>query len=234
MLNPHLTAIAVGAGSLAVGISLGYKIAERRLSSQFEARLQRETAGMREFYQNTKKPYATPQDAAAALILSKGSELLTEDAEQEPITTVGDKIAYHKIVKKEYGPKEVVVDLPDQDDRIPEPQHHNLFIETPIIIDQEEFMQNDSGYEQSTLTFYRGDHVLTDERETVIEELDDVVGAENMTKFGQNSSDPNVLHIRNGRLQMEFEVCLSEGSYRQEVLGIEETPQELPSGRQRT
>lgn len=237
MTNPRLTAIAVGAGSFAVGMVVGYKIAERRLSTQFELRLEKETAGMREFYQTAKKPYATPQEAAAALIISQGNTILEDDVDsgQESTATIVDgKIAYHKIVKKEYGPKEVVVDLPDQDDRIPELEHHNLFVEEPIIVTQEEFMQNDSGYEQSTLTFYRGDHVLTDERENVIEDLNEVVGAENMTKFGSNSSDPSVLHIRNGRLQMEFEVCLSENSYRQEVLGIDENPQELPSGRSRT
>jgi hypothetical protein len=229
MSNPRLTAIAVGAGSLVVGIGLGYKIAEKRLSAQFELRLEKETAGMREFYQNTKKPYATPQEAAAALIDDD-----VDTGQEATATVVGDKIAYHKIVKKEYAPQEALVDLPDQTDRIPELEHHNVFIEEPIIISQEEFMQNDSGYEQSTLSFYRGDHVLTDERENVIEDLNEVVGAENMTRFGQNSSDPNVLHIRNGRLQMDFEVCLSEGSYSQEVLGIDEVPQELPSGRKRT
>lgn len=95
-------------------------------------------------------------------------------------------------------------------------------------------MQNDSSYIQSTLTFYKVDSVLTDERESVIEDLNETVGAENMKKFGSNSSDPNVLHIRNGRLQMEFEVCLSENSYRREVLGMEEDPPDLPSGRKRS
>jgi hypothetical protein len=232
-MRPSVMASVVGVSALMIGLGLGYKIAERRLSDEFDARLEKETAGMREFYQSVKKPYATPQEAAAALIDDD------EDTEQESTATVvGDKIAYHKIVKKNYAPmgEEILVDFPEQDDRSPtdEIRHQNLFVEHPHIISQEEFMQNDSDYNQSTLTFYRGDHVLTDERENVIDDLNEVVGADNMLQFGTNSSDPNVLHIRNGRLQMEFEVCLSEYSYRQEILGIEENPPQLPSGRKRS
>lgn len=231
-MRPSVMASVVGVSAFVLGIGIGYKTAQKRLSDDFDARLEKETAGMREFYQSVKKPYSTPQEAAAALIDDD------VDTEQESTAAViGDKIAYHKIVKKNYTPtgEEILVDFPEQNDRIPadEIRHQNLFVEHPQIISQEEFMQNDSEYNQSTLTFYRGDRVLTDERENAIDDLDDVVGAENMLLFGTNPSDPNVLHIRNGRLQMEFEVCLSESSYRQEVLGIEENPPELPSGRQR-
>jgi hypothetical protein len=229
MMKPAVGYSLVGLSGILIGVGIGYKLAERRLASGFDDRLKKETEGMREFYQTIKKPYSTPQEAAAALI----------DVDSEPESTaavVGDKIAYHKIVKKQYPTEnDTVVDLPEQSDRVPteEIKHHNLFVEQPHIISQDEFMQNDSEYVQSTLTFYQADGVLTDEREKVIEDADEVVGIENMTRFGQDSSDPNVVHIRNGRLQMEFEVCLDESSYRTQVLGIENDPPDLLSGRQR-
>lgn len=230
-MKPLLIATAVG--SVAVGFGVGYKVAEKRLAAQFDERLQKETAGMREFYQTVKKPYATPQEAAAQLI----QEAPVEDSPESTAERTNDKVAYHKVVKTHYAPEddpEEELAILAETEVVVEEEHHNLFIEHPHIISQEEFMQNDSSYIQSTLTFYKVDSVLTDERESVIEDLNETVGAENMKKFGSNSSDPNVLHIRNGRLQMEFEVCLSENSYRREVLGMEEDPPDLPSGRKRS
>jgi len=229
MTKPLL--IATAAGSLVVGFAIGYKVAEKRLSDQFENRLQKETSSMREFYQVAKKPFATPQEAAAELI---------QDDEETTAEKVNHKVAYHKIVKTNYTPEadpEEAMAIDNEGRREPpedELRHHNLFREEPHIISQEEFMQNDSEYIQSTLTYYELDEVLTDDRENVIEELDETVGKQNMMMFGTKSSDPNIVHIRNGRLQMEFEVCRSGTSYQREVLGIEEDPPELPSGRKRT
>jgi hypothetical protein len=231
MTRPVLNLSLAGFGGLIAGIGIGYIVAEKRLSRQFEIRLEKETAGMREFYQVVKKPYATPQEAAKALI---EDEPVESDGESTA-AVIGDKIAYHKIVKKEYKP---LVD-PEEElamvgSRPPdEIKHHNLFVAQPMVISQEEFLQNDTDYVQSTLTYYEGDGVLTDERESVIEDIDETVGLKNMTKFGTNASDPNVVHIRNGRLQMEFEVCRDENSYSKIVLGMDADPPQLPSGRKR-
>jgi hypothetical protein len=231
--------IAIAASSLCIGFGAGYIVAQRRLTAEFEDRLEKETAGMREFYQAVKKPYATPQEAAAALI--NGEEPPQESTAEQ----ANGKVAYHKIVKKEYLPEEDPEQSPVTIDGevfsetsggvvAEELRHQNVFKENPHIITQDEFMQNDSEYIQGQLTYYRVDKVLTDEREDVIEDQDATVGNANLLMFGDpksGSSDPNIIHIRNGRLQMEFEVCLSENSYRREVLGIDEDPPQRPSGR---
>lgn len=232
-MKPLLIA-TVALASAGIGYGVGFKAAERKLSAAFEERLEKETAGMREFYQAVKKPFATPQEAAAELIQE------TEDVPEESTADkANNRVAYHKIIKKEYAP----ADDPEEELAIQaevgveEIAHHNVFQEAPVIISQEEFMQNDSEYIQGSLTYYQVDEVLTDERESVIEDLDETVGANNVKMFGHKnsgSSDPHIIHIRNGRLQMEFEVSLSESSYRREVLGIDTDPPDLPSGRKRS
>lgn len=230
-MKPLLIATVV-LGSAGAGFGIGYKVAYRRLELEFERRLERETAGMREFYETVKQPYATPQEAAA--------ELIKEDSEEGTAEQANDKVAYHKIVKKEYRPEEVVIpeELHENVAANPDVVETNLFQNDPVLISQEEFMQNDSSYIQGQLTYYLVDKVLTDEKDDVIEDLDATIGIRNLETFGHPSrslsSDPNVIHVRNGRLQMEFEVCLSQNSYRFEVLGIEEAPPELPSGRKRS
>lgn len=236
MTSPRLTVIVVAVTNALAGFGLGYWTAQRRLELEFERRLEKETAGMREFYQTAKQPFATPQEAAAELIKE-------EEPKEGPAQTANNKVAYHKIVQKNYKPEEsATIDdevFSARDGMVVEGeiQHSNVFQEAVVIISQEEFMENESGYNQSTLTYYQVDKVLTDERDDVIDDSDAVVGDQNLTMFGSpnsGSSDPNVIHIRNGRLQMEFEVQLNANSYRLEVLGIEEDPPELPSGRKRS
>jgi hypothetical protein len=227
--------VAVSVGSGAVGFFVGYKIAEKRLSDQFDERLERETKGMREFYTAAKKPYSTPQEAAAELLTDAAStigEIVQENA---------DKVAYHKIVTQEkYTPEEVrekmdtVVDFGEQPEVV-----KNIFAknerdpEIPYVISQEEFMVNERDWEQITLTYYRGDNTLTDHREDIIEEPEKTVGPDGILSFGQGPSDPSTVHICNEKLGLLFEVVLHEGMYTQEVLGIDADPPSLPSGRER-
>ena len=97
----------------------------------------------------------------------------------------------------------------------------------PYIIHQEEFNADDSYDHQPTLTYFEGDDVLVDEADEVITKKDEVVGLENLTKFGHGSGDPNVLYIRNDRLQQDMEILLHKSHYAKEVLGLEEEPEDL-------
>lgn len=209
-----------------VGFLIGYKSAEKRLSDEFEQRLEKETKGMREFYVATKKPYATPQEAVAELI----EETHSDDVK-------GEQTAYHKIAKQ-YKPSEksdTLVYIPEQPVVV-----QNIFSknerdpEFPYIISQDEYMQNDQDWQQITVTYYRGDDVLTDHREDVIEDVEKTIGLDAINNFGLQSSDPGTVHVCNEKLGLLFEVLLHEGTYTKEVLGLEATPPDLPSGRSRS
>jgi hypothetical protein len=215
-------AATLGAG---IGFAVGYKLAEKQLVSRFEERLDRETAGMKEFYTNVKKKYDTPEEAAAALIPQPGG------VQEDPRVNT-PKIQYNKIVKTEGYDGD-----PPEGCEIENPVvHKNVFEEfqdpsIPYIITQDAFMANETGYEQSTLTYYVNGDTLTDERDDVIDNADDVIGKLSTANFGEGSSDPNTVHVRNEKLRMEFEICRSERSYEEDVLG--QDPSELPHQRAR-
>lgn len=97
----------------------------------------------------------------------------------------------------------------------------------PFILTQREFEEGEHDYTQNTLTYYEGDDVLTDERDQPIHNKRPVVGDDNL-QFGEKSNDPNVVYIRNNHLEVDFEVCRSDGSFAEEVLGYTE-----PSNKQR-
>lgn len=209
----------LGAG---IGFVVGRKFSEKQLSEQYDKMLEEETAGMKEFYSHSKeKTFKTPEEAVAALI---------PEAAQDP-RVKKDKVQYHKIVKENYVPdepsdEELAADGKDAACEIDETVHQNVFQESrdpekPYIITQDEFMTNETGYVQATLTYHAKGGVLTDDRDDVFENGPTVLGDEFPSRFGQDSSDENVVHVRNEPLQMEFEVVRSDLSYDEAVLGVD-------------
>jgi hypothetical protein len=227
MVNQSLKMAGSAALGVGIGLVVGYKVAEHRLAARFDERLENETAGMREFYTNVKQKYDTPEQAAAALITRKPKE--DEDPRVKP-----QKIQYNKIVKGEkYAGDDGLEEFKGGCEIEEVVVTKNVFEtardpDVPYVISQEEFLANETGYEQATLTFYEIGGVLSDQRDDVIDNAEAVIGNA-PGNFGEGSSDPNVVHIRNEKLQMEFEVVRSERSYQQDVLG--EDPTEVRQGR---
>lgn len=133
------------------------------------------------------------------------------------------------IIEEHFGqrpPKEIFA-TPD------EPQTHNVFDEAddgwnyevernnrsgtePYIIHVDEFVTEEMGYEQSTITWYEGDQILTDSRDIPMYNHVAIVG---QLRFGHGSKDPNIVYVRNEKLQAEYEILRDEGSYEVNVLG---------------
>jgi hypothetical protein len=221
MKNPRLIVTVAGVTSFGVGLVVGYKVAEKRLGDRFEQRLEDETADMREFYTNVKQKYNSPEEAAKALIPKTEKE--PEDPRVNP-----QKVNYNKIVKQEQytsdGLDEFAEDNPEACEIDEKPVHRNVFEDNqppgvPRIITQDDFMANETGYEQTTLTYYLKGNVLTDQHDEVIDNAEEVIGPLAAHNFGEGSSDPNTVHVRNDKIQMEFEVVKSERSYEEDVLG---------------
>lgn len=238
-IHPLLTVTAASLISCGVGVALGYKIAEQKLAQHYDERLRDEIAASTEYFEHTSrhaKRYSTPEEAAAVLI--KPGTILKEEAHSPlPAEESPERIAYHKIAGAYVGTEEE--EGPDDRDVLPimfpeaanPTSEQNIHTSVPYLIDQETFLRNDGEWQQSTLTWYVVDGVLADDRDKMIEDVDETVGKTNLLLFGQGSSDSNIVHIRNPRLNLEFEVLRDEGSYREKVLGIEEEPPQRPSGR---
>lgn len=230
--------ISAAFGGVCIGVGVGYIVAEKHLAAKFDDRLARETEEMREFYTIHRKKYPTPEAAVADLIPEPA---LTSDG-------VVERVAYHKIVKQynsdedpeeELAVEAEIVEGPDGTLMISEVMHHNIFNDKgdpskPYIISEDEYVENEPEYEQSSLTYYEKDQVLTDHREDFIENSEMAVGTAFAVNFGHGSNDDNTVHVRNETLRMDFEIVKSEGSYRVDVLGEDEIPIERPSSRQRS
>lgn len=82
-------------------------------------------------------------------------------------------------------------------------------IDRPYVISPEEFGELDD-YEQISLT-YHADNVLTDDDYELVDDVDDTVGYESLTHFGEYEDDS--VFVRNDRLKCDYEILLDHRKY---------------------
>ena len=70
-------------------------------------------------------------------------------------------------------------------------------------------------YTTETLTYY-ADHVLTDDFDNPIEDVEAMVGEESLNHFGEYEED--AVYVRNERHKIDYEILLDERKYT-EVVG---------------
>lgn len=86
----------------------------------------------------------------------------------------------------------------------------------PYVIHRDEFIQDEMGYDQSTITYYSGDDIMADQSDVPIYNYSAMIGH---LKFGHGSGDPDIVYVRNEKLEMEWEILRHLGKYEIEVLG---------------
>jgi hypothetical protein len=230
--------------SLAVGSVVGFFVAKKKLSSDFEARLSREIAETKEYYSilHKRDGYATPQNAVDALRAFDDSPehlLVFEEAAQS---------------FREYGGKPLEFAMQSQLSQlvVPEQVNHNVFEKAevdvpredrdldyeaevearipgqPYVISADEFNENATGYSQPSLTYYKGDNVLADGDDSPVD-IEACIGSINLQRFGAWSGDPRVVYVRNENLRIDCEVLLHDGTYLKEVLGMDPPSRNRPT-----
>lgn len=90
----------------------------------------------------------------------------------------------------------------------------------PYIITHDEFYDSDREYDNHLLTYFEVDDTLVDDTDKPLENVDQLVGEDNLVRFGSGSRDKNIVFIRNEHLGIDYEITRSKGSYLEEVLGM--------------
>lgn len=230
----------VGVGLLIAGFSavggaaLGAKLAIDRLGEKLrleaDEALQKEIADAKNFYaaRNKTEDFETPEKALEALhpeaAAAAAQALLTyEGKAAEPKIVVN----YSGISTNKPELKEVVQNVFTDSAYIPEEFDYekellNRDPEKPYLITEAEYLEDALDYEKVDFTYYAGDAVLANVRdETVDGNWDDIIGNDNLMRFGHGSNDENIVYVRNVKLEIDFEVTRSPGKYAEEVHGFE-------------
>jgi hypothetical protein len=91
----------------------------------------------------------------------------------------------------------------------------------PYVITHREFMENENDWQQNSLTYYNGDDTLADDQQVPIPDSDDIVGGENLARFGDGSNDPRVVYVCNEKVEALYEITLNDGTYSEQVAGFQ-------------
>lgn len=96
---------------------------------------------------------------------------------------------------------------------------------TPEVVSPDEFenSEEENEYEKISLTYYE-DQVLADEDDNPIEDVENLVGFESLTRFGEFEED--AVYVRNDRLKCYFEILRDKRLYSDVVLTKPHSPEE--------
>ena len=213
--NPVAIAGAVVGGAI-VGAVVSHFVTKLHLSLKYEAILNEELEKTAAHYA-TRVANLKKQDGKVENDVDKTTIINVKKAED--ISVKSGYTPYHKVaeVTKPDGPSSTIEHgYLDYDAEEKKKLKHQ-----PYILDGYTFELNEEEHDQVVLTYYKEDEVLTSEDDQPISNWREIIGHDNL-KFGHGSDDPDVVHIRNDRLNTDYQVFLNIGSYVKEILGLEE------------
>lgn len=94
----------------------------------------------------------------------------------------------------------------------------------PYVIHEDEFLNDNLPlYSNVAYSYHSVDAVLSDEDDHPIQNVEDIVGKEALNRFGHGSSDPNVVFVRNDKLQQQMEITrLPTSSFERDLRGLDD------------
>lgn len=216
--------------SAAAGGAAGYVFAKKKLRTHYENIAMREIEEAKNFYGSLHKK---DEDSSPEKVLAKLHGPGAAEAVQAhrvylgqadaPVATEEElMVEVEEEVVEEAAPLTIVNNIFIEDEReFDYEKEASLRTETePYIITEDEYLQSETGYEQSALTYYEGDGVLADDEDIPVPDSDALIGDDHLARFGHGSRSENVVFVRNDRIEMEFEVERSFGSFTEEVAGF--------------
>jgi uncharacterized membrane-anchored protein YhcB (DUF1043 family) len=229
---------AVGVTSFASGVGVGYFLILRKFRKETE-QINKEIEEL-----ESEKVQLDFQHVEIVrefnLVVQQCARVLRDLKEQmQVLDSRDDKDDYSILLAKTNHPS--FVELESEDEQTDDDNVVNIFSteddedwdyekelaqrnhDAPYVIHRDEYFGDEYNCTQTTITYYAGDNILCDERDTPIYNPEKIVG---QLIFGHGSNDPNVVYVRNEKLDAEYEVLLDHGHYQVEILG-QQIDQEL-------
>jgi hypothetical protein len=213
MVNSYIIVGVTAGTTLALGAVSGYLFAKRTLEPEYVAIATQEIEEAKEYYSRLykKDEFANPVELAEAL--AEDLENVETAIESQIIDDVLESLEYSSDSKMP-TPEDIENEALAREIKLAKEHGH------PHLLDREEYLRNESGFTQTTLTYFEEDDILVDQDDIVIPEIDDMIGLGQLSRFGVLSGDNNIIYVRNIRQEIEFEVVRNKGNYAKDVLGF--------------
>ena len=177
----------------AIGVATGASITYILVKKHFKKIADDEIDTMREYFQNKRAEEANALE-------EEPDEAEVKEARDEHQEDKPNIREYASLIKKE--------NYTNYSDTTADKKKEVDDVEKPYVITPEEFGELD--YSTISLTYY-SDGVLTYESDELVEDVDDIVGADFAEHFGEYEDDS--VFIRNDRMKTDFEILVDKRNY---------------------
>lgn len=239
--------LSFAAGLVAGGLA-GYFVTRKALQDEYAELANEEIESVKKHYQLVRKagPYSDPERLVAerneseeaqrvaqehGYISDAPNELPIEPAPVKKMETIFERAERDPSTFRNYNKPDTLIE--DAEEVIDEPEPDNAsydeFLElkkkrsrdVPYVISIDEWAEEPT-HDKITLYYYDEDDTLTDERDRVIPDTDQIVGPDALTMFGKFSDDKHIVYVRSERNEADFEVVRQGDSYERKILGVRE------------
>ena len=176
-----------------VGVAAGASVTYILIKKYFKKIADDEIDTMREYFQ-TKR--------------AEGVDAIEEEPDDAEIKEARDEHQEDKPNIREYASLIKKENYTNYSDTATDKKKEVDDVEKPYVITPEEFGELD--YSTISLTYY-SDDVLTYESDELVEDVDDIVGADFAEHFGEYEDDS--VFIRNDRMKTDFEILADKRNY---------------------
>lgn len=177
-----------------LGVAVGSVITRRYVEKKYEQIAQEEIDSVKEVFY--KKIAEITKDVEA--------RIKADNAKEKP-----NVIEYAARLREQgYTNYSDIVD--EKNEEVEE----SMSVDKPYVIAPEEFGELDD-YDTISLTYY-ADHILADDNDEIVEDIEDVVGFDSLNSFGEYEDDS--VFVRNDRLKCDYEILLDQRRYSDVVI----------------
>lgn len=176
-----------------IGVATGASVTYILIKKHFKKIADDEIDTMREYFQNKRAEEANALE-------EEPDEAEVKEARDEHQEDKPNIREYASLIKKE--------NYTNYSDTTADKKKEVDDVEKPYVITPEEFGELD--YSTISLTYY-SDGVLTYESDELVEDVDDIVGADFAEHFGEYEDDS--VFIRNDRMKTDFEILVDKRNY---------------------
>lgn len=198
---------AIGFVIFVAGAAIGSGVTWYFTKNKYESIIRDEIESVKEVFEKNSNTHSEDDIFPDGNV--KNSQEKAKMAREKPSVA-----EYAKKLNKEgytkYSISEIMDDEKETDD--PGLEHGKYFGDPdskPYVILPEEFGEKDD-YDRISLSYY-SDHILADEDDQLLEDVEDVVGFESLTHFGEYEDDS--VYVRNDRLKTDYEILRDERKY---------------------
>ena len=183
----------IGVVSFIFGAAVGSFITQELVKKKYERIAQEEIESVKELYKAKENTSGIRQG------IIEGTNNPNKEL-KEKIQHVSDKIMndYKRILKDQKYSNDTENDNSERSSSV-----------EPYVICPEEFGEVED-YDKVSFTYY-ADGVLADEYDEVVENVDEVIGEESLTHFGEYEDDS--VFVRNDKLKCDYEILLDQRNY---------------------